>query len=182
MLRLCHGLDRYSVDLDFWLRDPEQGKDLLAQLSASLSRYYLLKDVAEKFHTLIVELRSPTYPRSLKIEIRKKVEEFNTESAIAHSPHSTRQVLVEVPTLGEMMASKAAAFLDRGEIRDAYDMEFLVKRGIHPVGGKEPLAKILRRIESLSKRDYSVKLGSLIESSKRKHYRDQNFRILKEAI
>jgi hypothetical protein len=29
MLRLCHGLDRYSVDLDFRLRDPEQGKDLL---------------------------------------------------------------------------------------------------------------------------------------------------------
>ena len=182
MLRLCHGLDRYSVDLDFWMRDPAKGRNLLQQLSLFLSKGYLLKDAAEKFHTLLVEFRSPAYPRSLKIEIRKKDGEFATESAIAYSPHSTRQVLVQVPTLREMMASKTAALLDRGEIRDAYDMEFLVKRGIPPVGGKETLADIMGRIESLSPRDYSVKLGSLIEPSKRRYYREHNFRILKDAI
>lgn len=26
MLRLCHGLDRYSVDLDFWMIDQDQKK------------------------------------------------------------------------------------------------------------------------------------------------------------
>ena len=136
MLRLCHGLDRYSVDLDFWLRDAEKGSSFLQQLSESLSRVYRLKDVAEKHHTLLVEFRSSSYPRSLKIEIRKRTEKCVTESAIAYSPHSTRQVLVQVPTLREMMAAKTAAFLDRGEIRDAYDMEFLVKRGMEPAGDR----------------------------------------------
>jgi len=182
MLRLCHGLDRYSVDLDFWLRDAEKGSSLLQQLSASLSRVYRLKDVAEKHHTLLVEFRSPIYPRSLKIEIRKRNDKYVTESAIAYSPHSTRQVLVQVPTLREMMAAKTAAFLDRGEVRDAYDMEFLVKRGMEPVGDKESMAAILARIEALSKRDYSVKLGSLLDASKREYYREHNFRILKAAI
>jgi len=81
-----------------------------------------------------------------------------------------------------MMATKTAAFLDRGEIRDAYDLEFLVKRGVEPVADKATLAEMLVRIQSLSKKEYSVKLGSLLEASKRAYYREQNFRILQAAI
>ncbi|MFH1627392.1 MAG: nucleotidyl transferase AbiEii/AbiGii toxin family protein [Pseudomonadota bacterium] len=182
MLRLCHGLDRYSVDLDFWLIDQDQGKSVFGELNTFLSTFYTIKDAAEKFYTILFELRSPEYRRSLKIEIRKEHERPETEQAIAYSPHSTRQVLLQVVTLREMMALKTSALLDRGEIRDVYDMEFLVKRGIPPVSDREILHEVLRRINSFSKRDYSVKLGSLLEVEKRQYYREHNFRILQTAI
>lgn len=182
MLRLCHGLDRFSVDLDFWLVDPRRADSLFTDLKAYFARFYTLKDTAAKRFTLLFELGSGSYPRSLKIEIRKDHRELETEQAIAYSPHDTRQVLLRAMTLGQMMVLKTAALLDRGEIRDAYDLEFLVKRGVQPPGEAHLLRDILSRIAGFSKRDYSVKLGSLLEPDKRSYYRDQNFRILKAAV
>lgn len=178
MLRLCHGLDRFSVDLDFWINKPAEGKRIFEEVRTFFSKFYVLKDAAEKFATFVFELRSPAYPRSLKVEIRKETRQLETEQAIAYSPYSQRQVLLRVPTLREMMALKTAAFLDRGEIRDAYDMEFLVKRGIAPVLAENIRDQVLRRINALTGRDYSVKLGSLLESGNRQYYREHNFRIL----
>ena len=81
-----------------------------------------------------------------------------------------------------MMNLKTAAFIDRREIRDVYDMEFLVTRGIGPVADKKTCSEVLRGIRSFSKNDYSVKLGSLLEPEKRAYYREHNFKILKAAI
>lgn len=182
MLRLCHGMDRFSVDLDFRIADPAREKTVFRDILTFLSGLYSMKEAADKFHTLIFELRSPAYPRSLKIEIRKGSERLKTEQAIAYSPHSTRQVLVQTVTLREMMSLKTKALLDRREIRDAYDMEFLVKRGISPAADQKILDRILRRIESFTKNDYSVKLGSLLGPEQRAYYREHNFRLLKAAV
>lgn len=130
----------------------------------------------------MIEFRSPAFPRSLKVEIRKEALIPENEEAIAYSPHASRQVLLRAFTLKEMMASKTRALVNRGEIRDAYDLEFLVKRGIPLVADREILQAVLQRIDSFSARDYSVKLGSLLEKDKRSYYRDQKFRILKTAM
>ena len=182
MLRLCHGLERFSVDLDFWLVRPQEAQSLFTALQIHLSRFYQLKDAADKFHTILFELRSPAYPRSLKIEIRKEVKKIQTEQAIAFSPLSTRQVLLHTVSLRDMMSSKIAAFLDRGEIRDAFDMEFLVRKGIRPEGEPEILKEILNGIDALSPKDYSVKLGSLLPAERRSYYQQKNFVILKAAV
>jgi predicted nucleotidyltransferase component of viral defense system len=182
MLRLCHGLDRYSVDLDFWIADPRQAATLFGRLQPYLARFYMLKDAAAKHFSLLFELKAAPYPRSLKIEIRTEDRKPETEQAIAYSPHADRQVLLQAMTLPQMMRLKAAALLDRGEIRDAYDLEFLVKRGLQPSGEKTLLKAILRKIDAFRKTDYTSKLGSLIEPDKRPYYRDHNFRILKAAI
>ena len=182
MLRLCHGLDRFSVDLDFWLLAGQEAKTLFSDLQSYLSKHYALKDAADKFYTIVFELRSPVFPRSLKIEIRKEVKKIQTEQSIAFSTSSTRQVLLRTVSLRDMMSSKIAAFLDRGEIRDAFDMEFLVKKGVHPDASPEISAEILRRLEALTPRDYTVKLGSLLPAELRTYYRQRNFTILKAAI
>jgi hypothetical protein len=182
MLRLCHGLDRFSVDLDFWLVPRQEAQSLFTALQAYLSRYYMLKDAADKFHTLLFELRSPNFPRSLKIEIRKEAKKIQTEQSIAFSPSSMKQVLLRTVSLRDMMSSKIAAFLDRGEIRDAFDMEFLIKKGICPEAQPEIIGEILRRLDALTPRDYSVKLGSLLPAEIRSYYRQRNFVILKAAI
>jgi len=175
MLRLCHGLDRFSVDLDFWLVPRQEAQSIFSALQSYLSQHYVIKDAADKFHTLLFELRSPVFPRSLKIEIRKEVKKIQTEQSIAFS-------LLRTVSLRHMMSSKIAAFLDRGEIRDAFDMEFLVKKGIYPDAGPEIAVEIVRRLDALTPRDYSVKLGSLLPAEIRTYYRQRNFVILKAAI
>jgi predicted nucleotidyltransferase component of viral defense system len=182
MLRLCHGLDRFSLDLDFWRVDQSPGQKIFMDLTAYLSKFYSVKDAAEKYYTYVIEFRSPAFPRSLKVEIRKEALMPENEEAIAYSPHASRQVLLRAFTLKEMMASKTRALVNRGEIRDAYDLEFLVKRGIPLVADRELLQAGLHRLDSFSERDYSVKLGSLLEKEKRTYYREHKFRILKTAM
>jgi predicted nucleotidyltransferase component of viral defense system len=182
MLRLCHGLDRFSIDLDFWLQSEKAPPDLPDALKRYLANYYAIKDATDKFYTILIELKTPRYLRSLKIEIRKEVGKFRTEQAIAYSCYSTLQVLMKTVSLPDMMASKVNAFLNRKEIRDVYDLEFLVKRGV-PLNLPEQQRKdVLEEINKLTKRDYTVKLGMLLEEEQRNYYRTENFKILKAAL
>jgi len=182
MLRLCHGLDRFSVDLDFRLLRTARSGELFSALAAYLPRFYGVRDSADNLNTLLFELQSPDYPRRLKIEIRKDEGTVQAEQSIAFSRHATAQVLLRTATLDAMMAAKIAAFLDRKEIRDAYDLEFLVKRGIRPQASEEVLLQVADLIGRLTEKDYKVKLGSLIEPELRPYYRKENFRILKAAL
>jgi hypothetical protein len=82
------------------------------------------------------------------------------------------------PSLHEIMSSKIEAFLNRSEIRDVFDIEFLLKKGVELKAPAEKLEKLLYGINSLSKKDYSVKLSSILEPEERKYYTKENFKIL----
>jgi predicted nucleotidyltransferase component of viral defense system len=182
MLRLCHGLERYSVDLDFWVeKDLDWGK-LCRRMEKYLGQFYTLVDSANKHFTILFELKSPQYPRALKIEIRKEKRKIKTETSIAFSPNAQVQVLVKTVALEDMMKSKIEAFLDRKEIRDAYDIEFMLKRGIALDAENEILDKLLVGLARLGKKDFSVKLGSLLNAPQRKYYQENGFRILESAL
>ena len=81
-----------------------------------------------------------------------------------------------------MMKSKIVAFLSRKEIRDAFDMEFLLKKEIKLEAPREVLVKVLKGLDGLTRQDYTVKLGSLLEEKERKYYANENFKILRMAI
>ncbi|MEW5807338.1 MAG: nucleotidyl transferase AbiEii/AbiGii toxin family protein [Acidobacteriota bacterium] len=182
MLRLCFGLDRFSVDLDFWIVKEIDSKALFNDLKKFLSEYYSVRDAASKFYTMLFEIRSGNFRRSLKIEIRKEKKKVSMEKAIAYSRYSTVQVLLNVVSLKDMMESKIEAFLTRKEIRDVFDVEFLYRRGIPLSTPASNLKKMLIEIKALKKRDYTVKLGSIIEDDQRQYYVKENFKILKQAI
>ena len=143
MLRLCYGLNRFSVDLDFWLTKEFDIDNYFSKLREFLTKYYVVRDTDNKFYTLIFEISSQHYPRSLKIEIRKKVAK-KYELSIAYSKYTNIQVLVKTLPLEELMQTKLEALLDRQEIRDAFDLEFLVKKGIELKTPPEILKKFLR--------------------------------------
>jgi predicted nucleotidyltransferase component of viral defense system len=182
MLRLCFGLNRFSVDLDFWIMKDIDTNILFRELKDYLSSFYILKDATNKFYTLLFEIKSKDYPRSLKIEIRKEKRKVKTEQAIAYSKYANTQVILRVISLDEMMKAKIEAFLGRKEIRDVFDIEFLIKKGVNINASTQVLKKILKGINSLNKRDYTVKLGSLLEEDQRNYYVNENFKILKSAI
>ncbi len=182
MLRLCYGLDRYSVDLDFWLIKRINFIKYLKKANICLQENYIIKDAENKKNTIIFEIKSSRYPRSLKIEIRKKIKEKSWDNSIAYSPHANKQVMVKSLKLRDMMSSKIDAFINRAEIRDCFDMEFLIKKGIKIIAPEAKLNKITQQIAKLSKADYKVKLGSIIEPGTRKYYIESNFKILINEI
>jgi predicted nucleotidyltransferase component of viral defense system len=182
MLRLCHGLNRYSVDLDFWVAREMDWAKYYRRMEKYLGQFYKIADSANNHFTILFELKSPQFPRALKIEIRKTIRKIKTETSIAYSPNSTVQVMLKTVALEEMMKSKIEAFLDRREIRDVYDIEFLLKRGISISAEKEILIKLLVGLEKLEKKDFSVKLGSLLDVSERKYYLENGFRILEATL
>ncbi|MGA1842504.1 MAG: nucleotidyl transferase AbiEii/AbiGii toxin family protein [bacterium] len=179
MLRLCFGLNRFSVELDLWATQKCNTDKLYQDIKTYLAQYYSIKDATQKFYTLLFEIRSADYPRSLKIEIRKQQKKVRTDQAIAYSKYSTIQVFMKVISLKDMMDAIIEAFLARKEIRDIFDIEFLFKKGIAMDVSPEILTRILKGIDSFKKQDYTVKLGSLLEKDQRKYYTAENFKILK---
>jgi predicted nucleotidyltransferase component of viral defense system len=178
MLRLCHGLGRYSVDLDFWTPPRTAPIRLFAALHRALADRYTIRDAANKRFTLLFELRSPEAPRALKVEVRKDVPRVHTEPALAFSVHWPRQVLVTSVALPDFMRRKADAFLARREIRDAFDMEHMLRRGVPLTEPPARARALLAALESLARADYTVKLGSLLEPALRRYYVRENFVLL----
>lgn len=180
-LRLCFSLDRYSVDLDFWSKPTFTKKDYKS-MRAVLAKNYEVTDAKEKHFTYLIELRSKNYPRKLKLEIRKKPKKTASELNIAFSAHATEQVRLETFTLKQMWQNKVDALVDRGEIRDAFDLEFLIKKIEKPTISDEERSKILKILDSFKARDYKVKLGSLLSSEEREYYATSGFKLLRAHL
>jgi len=178
MLRLCYNLKRYSVDLDFWTYRINKINQFFINLKDSLKADYDLTDVQNKYYALLFEIKKPLYLRKLKIEIRKENKESDFQEKIAYSPYSNQQVLLKSFTLGQMMKNKIEAFLDRKEIRDVFDIEFLIRKGITISAKNEELKKIKEIIKRFKKRDYYVTLGSLLADDIREYYKKDNFTYL----
>ena len=113
MLRLCHELNRYSVDLDFWFVKKISKTDFFETGRKTFEKDYELTDAQMKHYTILFELRSSRYPKRLKIEIRREWKECDYQQTIAFSRFSTRQVVLKAHTLAQSMKNKIEAFLDR---------------------------------------------------------------------
>jgi predicted nucleotidyltransferase component of viral defense system len=182
-LRLCFGLNRYSVDLDFWQTGPFDAAHF-NKIKRALSAKFTITDSKSKHFTWLIELRSADYPKKFKIEIRKGgVLKFQTELNIAFSAYSGQQVRLTTMTLVQMWQNKVSAFLERGEIRDAYDLEFIYKKaGTACVLTDEQKAGVLAGLQNFKEKDFKVKLGFLLPAGEREYYNKNGFKLLITAI
>lgn len=182
MLRLCYELNRYSADLDFWFMKKVALPAYFERLKKYLSSEYEVTDAQMKFYTLLLEMRSKNYPKRLKIEIRKGMKDCDAQERIAFSKYSTEQVVLAVHTPEQTMKNKIEAATERKEIRDCFDIEFLLRMGV-------PLSAPAKKLEALKevalnfkKDDFSVTLGSLLDPETRKYYINSRFSFLLEKI
>jgi predicted nucleotidyltransferase component of viral defense system len=183
MLRLCHELPRYSLDLDFWFYKETDFSDFFRSLQDAASPAYEITDAQEKFHSLLLEMRRARGTTKLKIEVRKKVAPSgSSEQKIAYSPHFPSQVLVRGFTLKQMFKNKISALIARGEVRDAFDLEFLLRKGIEPDLTVEERKAVMSRLKGFKKKDFDVKLGSIILPDLREYYRVNRFAFLEEKL
>ena len=189
MLRLCYGLNRYSVDLDFWFYKQVSIKKYYKKMFDVLNTEYYIKYSAEKYYTILFEIKSKNYPRSLKLELRKKDYKTNSqkidfeknryEENIAYSKYSNLQVLVKTFSLNDMLKFKIETFLSRNEIRNCFDIEFILKKGIKLDINKSTAQKLITQINSFTNKDFTVKLGSLLDTPERNYYIKNRFKLLK---
>lgn len=182
MLRLCYDLNRYSTDLDFWFVKKVESGEYLSKVRDYLSRYFEITDFAVKYYSALLELRSPRYPKRLKIEIRKSGGKGDFQERIAFSQYDTRQVLLRVFTLEEIIKRKINAALERKDIRDLYDIEFLLRKGIKPDLSKGKKEQLLKIIKSFKLRDFKVSLGSLLDPDMRQYYVKNGFSYLESRL
>lgn len=183
MLRLCHELSRYSVGLDFCFVKRTPQKKYFDTIQKAFEKDYEITDAEIKHYTLLFELRSSQYPKRLKIEIRRELKDCDYQKIIAFSKSSTRQVLVKAHTLEQTMKNKIQAFLDRKEIRDCFDIEFLIRRGVHlPVSSGREIAELQKNITGFKDIDFRVKLGSILEKDIRDYYIENRFGFLEEKL
>ena len=183
MLRLCHELNRYSVDLDFWFVKAIPQDDFFDKCGKTFEKYYEITDAQMKHYMILFELRSAQYPKQLKIEIRREWKECDYQQNIAFTRFSTKQVLLKTHTLDQTMENKIKAFLDRGEIRDCFDIEFLLRRGVAiPFKDKKQSIAFQKKVDLLKEREFKVKLGSILEDDIREYYVTNRFRFLQEKL
>lgn len=182
MLRLCYELNRYSVGLDFWFVKKTDHKAYFNKLKKYLGERYELTDAHIKYYTILLELRSRNYPRRLKIEIRKEAGPCDFEEKIAFSKFSSKQVILKAFTLEQMMKNKVGAALERHEIRDFYDIEFMLRKGAAIKASRKDLDKLSNMLGKFKEKDFSVTLGSLLEKDVRQYYIAHKFDYLKEKI
>lgn len=179
MLRLCHELNRYSVDLDFWFVRKTSPKGFFDRLQKALGAVYEITDAQIKHFTLLVEVRSAAYPRRLKVEVRREQKECAYQAQIAFSRFSTRQVLLRAHTLEQTLKNKIDALLDRGEIRDCFDIEFVLRRGaaLPPLFPKQ-VDELKKRAAGFKDQDFKVKLGSIVDRGTRTYHIQNRFSYL----
>ncbi len=183
MLRLCHELNRYSVDLDFWFIKEISQNEFFDKIRKAFEKDYEITDAQIKRYTMLFELRSARYPKRLKIEIRREWKDCDYQEKIAFSRFSTTQVLVKAHTLEQTITNKIGAFLDRGEIRDCFDIEFLLRRGVDlPAKTGKQIIAFQKKLSRFKDRDFKVKLGSILENDIRTYYITQRFSYLEEKL
>lgn len=182
MLRLCYELNRYSDDLDFWFIRKVKQENYFAKLKKYLAGFYELSEAKIKINTLLVEIHSKNYPKRLKIEIRRDTKKCDFQERIAFSKGNTKQVILKVHTLEQMMKNKIDAALYRKDIRDFFDIEFLLRQGIAFEVPKSRLIKLKKIIENFKDKDFRVTLGSVLEPEARKYYVKNKFDFLIRKI
>ena len=183
MLRLCHEMKRFSADLAFWKITEMDNNKLFLGLQNLLSKDYEITDAQIKHYTILVEIRSSHFPKRLKIVIRREPKDCDFEQKIAYSPFSTLQVLVRAHTLRQALEYKIAALLDRGEIRDAFDIEFILRQGTPlPKIAESQKRFLMRQLDKFKPQDFKVTLGSVIDKDLRSYYIKHGFSFLKQKI
>lgn len=120
---MFHGLDRFSVDLDFDLLDEDQKEYVFDQVINIVKKYGTVKESYIKRFSLFIVLSYEDNARNIKVEINRR--QFGSSYEIKTYLGISMQVMV----IEDMFAHKLMAMYERiGKTsRDIYDVWFFLK-------------------------------------------------------
>lgn len=168
---LFHGLDRFSVDLDFDLLDSEKEDYVFERVKELLSHYGKLKEARKKRFNLLYVLsydEKDVNAQNVKIEINRR--KFGSTYEVRSFLGISMKVMVQE----DMVAHKLCAMVERiGKTnRDIYDVQFFLARD-WPVNKKivearmgmtykDFLKKAIEGLEKYSDRNILGGIGELL--------------------
>jgi len=183
MLRLCHELPRYSPDMDFWFFKQKDYGQFFNQLNDALSRDHDVTYKRNGYSSILMEIRREKRMPKLKIEIHKTIAPIgSSEEKIAFSTHLPVQVLVRGFTLKHMLRNKVLALIDHGQMQDAFDLEFLVRKGVALDLTETQRRKAMKRLKGFRQKDFEVNLRNTVLPELREQYTQHGFDHLEEAL
>lgn len=175
MLYFFHGLDRFSVDLDFDLLDASKKDVVYGQIRKILQRYGKIRDEADKVNTLYFMLSYGEGEHGVKVEISKRIKEKNSYET--KNFYGTDVLVVK---LEDAFANKLVAATERKRTanRDFYDIFFLLKMSTRynegivtertGKSGLEYLGSLSRFIEkNISENTILEGIGELVDENKK---------------
>jgi hypothetical protein len=80
------------------------------------------------------------------------------------------------------MRRKIKAALDRQDIRDYFDIEFLLRQGAELNISKKQAEEMNKAANDFTERDFKVLLASLLKPEMRKYYVDNKFSYLTQTL
>jgi len=120
---MFHGLDRFSVDLDFDLLDENQEEYVFSRSIEIVKRYGTIKETRRKRFNFFILLSYEDKARHIKVEINRR--QYGSRYEIKTYLGVSMQVMV----VEDMFAHKLMAMYERIEktSRDIYDVWFFLK-------------------------------------------------------
>lgn len=165
---LFHGLDRFSVDLDFDLNDENQSDIVFEELLKIIEKFGSVKETYKKRFSLFFMIFYEDKSRNIKIEINKR--QFGSKYEIK----SYLGVSMQVMLLEDMVANKLLAMYERMDdtSRDIYDVWYFLKTRspinkaiVENRSGQsfdEVVKRLIRNLEKFEKHRILLGLGELL--------------------
>jgi predicted nucleotidyltransferase component of viral defense system len=170
---MFHGLDRFSVDLDFDLLDEDQAEYVFNRVKQVVSRFGNLKEARIKRFNLFILLSYEDKARNVKVEINRRQYGSNYEIK------TYLGVSMQVMLLGDMFAHKLMAMYERIEqtSRDVYDVWFFlnsrapVNKNIVEYRAHMPFNHLINKcislLENMDNRRILAGMGELLTPSQK---------------
>ena len=183
MLRLCHELPRFSLDMGFCFFKQQNYETFYNRLSRALSQDHDVVDCRNSNSSILVQMpRQPGMPK-FEMEFRKcAAPPGTTEEKIAFSPYFPTQVLVRGITLQQTLLSMTQALIDHGDIAYTFDLEFLLRKGTTLNLPSEHRTELMGRLKEFNNNDLHDKLGDLLLPEVRDYYKREGFSYLEQAL
>ena len=170
---MFYGLDRFSVDLDFDLLDPNVEDVVFDRIGKIVKRYGFIKEANKKRFNLFFLLSYDDRSRNVKVEINRR--QFGSNYEIKTYLGVSMQVMV----LEDMVAHKLVAMLERmnDTNRDIYDTWFFLNAR-YPINRQiiearsglsfdKFLLRCITQLEKISDRHILDGLGELLSGSQK---------------
>jgi predicted nucleotidyltransferase component of viral defense system len=170
---LFYGLERFSVDLDFDLLDPEEGQHVFERLERILSAHGTIKIKRQKHFTIFFEVSYAEGERNIKVEVNNRA--FGSRYQVANYFGISMKVMLKE----DMFGHKIVAMYERlGKTnRDIYDVWYFLNKHwtinkviVEKRTGmtfKEFLAACIGKIEKLADRTILSGMGELLDAKQK---------------
>ena len=170
---LFHNLERFSVDLNFDLLEPEKEDYVFERIEKIISPYGKIKTKKKKYYTLFFELSYLDEDHNIKIEINRR--NFGSKYEVINYYGIAMKVMIKE----DMFANKLVAMHERLERtnRDIFDVWFFARNN-WPINKrlvekrtempfKIFLDQCIQKLEKLPERSILAGMGEILDEKQK---------------